>query len=207
MENSRNFGKRKNPDGSIMEYSSAKQKDKLKRDSIETAMLDFLDDVRATKKQAILTDESIVEIEMMNWIAVNGKTIGSLLDEANVPGHLLADAYQTLSDLELSTIVNMFCAKGQSFTCELFKREMDKMDVKPLVYHKIFKVLTQWKTAVASSGKENCAPSDTSISTVGNDDSMGLINLEDNIVMQVMQDSADPLPVRHDTNGVRWQGR
>lgn len=205
MENSKNYGKRKNADGSISEYSSAKQMNKLQRESIETAMLEFLGDVRASKKQAAPIDEGAVEIEMMNWIANHRKSVGSLLDEANVPGYLMADAFQTLSELELSTIVNMFCAKGQNFTCEVFKKELDKMDVKPLVYHKVFKVLTQWKTA-AVSDKENCAPSDTTISTVDSEES-GLVVLEDNIVMQAMQDSAEPLPVRHGTNDVRWQGR
>ena len=79
------------------------------------------------------------------------------------------------------------------------------MDVKHLVYHKVFKVQPQRKNS-AVSGKENCAPSDPTISTVGSEDS-GLVVLEDDIVMQEMQDSADPLHVRHDTNDVRWQGR
>ena len=67
-------------------------------------------------------------------------------------------------------------------------------------------VLTQWKNSAASSDKENCAPSETTISTVGSEES-GLVVLEDDIVMQVMQDSAEPLPVRHDTTDVRWRGR
>ena len=130
MENSKNYGKRKNADGSISEYSSTKQMNKLQREYIETAMIEFLGEVKASKKQAAPIDESAVEIEMMNWIAFHGKTIGSLLYEANVPGNAMADAFQILSDLELSTIVNMFCAKGQNFTSEVFKRELDKMDVK-----------------------------------------------------------------------------
>lgn len=182
LENSRNYGKRKNADGSVSEYSTSKLKDKLQKDSIETAMLEFLDDVRSSKKQAIPTDETVVEIEMMNWIQCHGKSIGLLLDEANVPGYLLADAHYTLSELELSTLVNMFCAKGQNFTCEVFKKEMAELDVKPLVYHKVFKVLTQWKTAALSACKENCAPSETSISTVGNDDSVSVVVYEDNII-------------------------
>ena len=35
LENSRNYGKRKNADGSVSEYSSSKLKDKLQKDSIE----------------------------------------------------------------------------------------------------------------------------------------------------------------------------
>ena len=67
------------------------------------------------------------------------------------------------------------------------------------VYHKVFKVLNQWKMA-SSSGNENCTPSDTSISTVGSEDSAGLVVLEDSIVMQIMQNSANPLPIRHDAS-------
>ena len=48
---------------------------------------------------------------MMNWIAFHGESIGSLLSEANVPCYVMADAFKISSDLELSTIVNMFCAK------------------------------------------------------------------------------------------------
>ena len=178
MENSRNYGKRKKADGSVEEYSSAKQKDRLTKDAVETAMVEFFDDIRESKKQAKAIDENAVEIDMMKWIGVHDKTIGSLLDEANVPGHLFDEAYRILSDLELSTVVNMFCSKGRAFTCDEFKKEMADLGVDRFVYHKVFKVLNQWKNAVISS-KENQVNSELSISTVGNEsnDSVVVLNM------------------------------
>ena len=108
----RTTAKTKNADGSISENSSTKQMKKLQRESIETTMNEFLGEVKVSSKQAAPINESAVEIEMMNWIAFHGESIGSLLSEgSNVPCYVMADGFKILSDLELSTIVNMFCAK------------------------------------------------------------------------------------------------
>ena len=141
-------------------------------------MLEFFEDYRISKTRSMPIDENAVEIDMMKWIELNGKTIATLLEEANIPYHLLDDALLILTDLELSTIVNMFCAKGKGFTSDNFKKEMAEMEVKPLVYHKIFKVLNQWKNE-AMSNKENYVNVniDSSISTIEPEDNEKLVVL------------------------------
>ena len=149
LENSKNYGKRKNPDGSVTEYTSSKHKDKQERDSFETTMLDFLQYTKGPKISTI--DEAAVELEMMQWIQLQDKSVDSLLSEANIPGHLFLDAHGILFDLELSTLVNIYCAKGKEFSCDNFKKEMADMEMKPLVYHKIYKVLNQWRTMASTA--------------------------------------------------------
>lgn len=164
MENSKNYGKRKNADGTVTEYTSSKPKDKQGRDSFEGAMLDFIQDVKGPKESFV--DETLMEMELIKWINVQAKSVDSLLDESNIPNHLIPDAYAILTDLELSTLVNIFCAKGKKFSSDHFKKEMADMEIKPLVYHKLFKVLSEWKT-MASVGKDGNGSSDSSFSTIG----------------------------------------
>ena len=167
LENSKNYGKRKNPDGSVTEYTSSKHKDKQGRDFFETTMLDFLQDTKPPKISTI--DEAAVELDMMQWIQSQDKSVDSLLSEANIPGHLFLDAHGILFDLELSTLVNIYCAKGKEFSCDHFKKEMADMEMKPLVYHKIYKVLNQWRT-MATTAFTNVS-SNSSLSTIDVNDS------------------------------------
>ena len=96
------------------EYSSAKKNDTLNRDSVETAKLNFFEDYRVSKKLLVPIDENAIEIDMMERIAFHGKTVASLLEEANIPDNLHDNALQILTNLELSTIINMFSSKGKA---------------------------------------------------------------------------------------------
>ena len=97
--------------------------------------------------------EAVVERKLMDWLTSNGKTSEDLLKEANVMEG--SDAHDIslalLNELGIDTLINIYCAKGNSFEPKEFKSSLRDLGFPPLVYHKIYKVISQWMEMVTSS--------------------------------------------------------
>lgn len=140
------YGKRKRADGSIVDHSS----DKKKKDGFDDALVGL---VNSLNNSDATGQEAVVERKLMDWLTSNGKTSEDLLKEANVMEG--SDAHDIslalLNELGIDTLINIYCAKGNSFEPKEFKSSLRDLGFPPLVYHKIYKVISQWMEMVTSS--------------------------------------------------------
>lgn len=203
LDNSRNYGKRKNADGTITDNTSAKAKSKVGKDEIETAIFDVLHDIRNSKKLRADDYEATVEIQMKLWTTAEGKTMNNLFQEASIPFHLADDALLVLNDLGLPTIIGMFCERGKAFNSENFKRDMASMGIQPLIYLKLHNTLMDWKNA-SSTIKVNEANSFSEISMLDGTEDDESDEISDQIEL-AQRLTADPLPLNHGGR-IHWQG-
>lgn len=83
--------------------------------------------------------ESEAEQRILDYINKEEKT------EKHLANQLDEGTLKSLNEISLRVIVSLYCAKGENFTQRYFKESMKELGIPPLVCHKIYTTLEDWR--------------------------------------------------------------
>ena len=150
------YGKRKNIDGTITDYTDGKRK--AQGPGIDDVMSGIYESIKA--KHSPANDEKMTEKTILTWINNNGKTSENLLSDSFI-SELDNFYYETLdliSSVGIQTIVSIYCSRGRGFDRELFQNSMRELGFKPLAYHKLYVGITNWHFKAEEEAKPTVTP-------------------------------------------------
>ena len=136
------YGKRKDVDGNLTDYSEGKRRAGNPTDEAIAVIADAIKASIASK-----VDEGKVEKDIMTWIQMTNRGIADLLFASDIPmtNKFYADAYDLIESVGLKTVVSIFCSRGKAFARDSFQQSMKEMDCKPVVFHKLYVGLSDWR--------------------------------------------------------------
>ncbi|KAJ1409524.1 hypothetical protein B484DRAFT_403168 [Ochromonadaceae sp. CCMP2298] len=126
------YGKRKNPDGTIIDPPAKSSRTQI---GFEAQLFEMLKEDDPTKERV----ERRVEREMLAWIKSTHKLTHHLYDGPS------AATLDLLLEITMEVVVNLYCAPGKKFAPDNFKSQMREMELPFLATHKIFQQLELWR--------------------------------------------------------------
>ena len=165
-------------DGNIVDSSDPTRK--VKTTSFEDRLLTFLSgdssDEKSKKTAVTMTaNEDVVRERLLNY--AENKPLAILLEEAGIH-NADEDTVEILFDIGVDLMISIYCTRGWNFGAEKFKDAMEKMQLKPIIAHKLYRTLEQWRNlckpppamadtpSISSSSVSVAAPSPSNASAL-----------------------------------------
>ena len=146
------YGKRKDIDGNIVDYSEGKRKCGNAADDAIVAIVDVIKSSVSSK-----IEESKIEKYLISWMKSNNKGVDELLEASEIPDSdpFYKEAFDIVTSIGLKTIVSLFCSRGKAFARDSFQNSMKEMECRPIIYHKLYVGLDEWRQLASEFDKSN----------------------------------------------------
>ena len=100
--------------------------------------------------------ETVVRERIETFVSENDKSIERLLEDAKIH-NADVDTVDTLFDIGLDVMLDIYCTRGWKFDAEKFQTAMEKMELRPIHAHNLFSAIEKWR--------RQCEPVPTSVSS------------------------------------------
>ncbi len=114
---------------------------KLRRDLVEDRLMKLIEDRIDTSTVFI---ESETKDRLLTFANTHRKTTDSLLAEAKVL-NVDEKSLAILRDIGLDVMIDIYCTRGHELRVHEFKAAMVEMELTPLIAHKLYNALEQWR--------------------------------------------------------------
>jgi hypothetical protein len=131
--------KKRDLDGNIVDSSDLTKKPKI--NTFESAMLNFLAGPDGTKNAGSGPEDVTKDVLLK---LSQGTTLEMMLEEAAIR-NADEETVEILYDIGIELMIEIYCTRGWAFGAEKFKDAMERMQVKPIVAHKLYRVLERWR--------------------------------------------------------------
>jgi len=114
---------------------------KLRRDLVEDRLMKLIEDRIDTSTVFI---ESETKDRLLTFANTHRKTTDSLLAEAKVL-NVDEKSLAILRDIGLDVMIDIYCTRGHELRVHEFKAAIVEMELTPLIAHKLYNALEQWR--------------------------------------------------------------
>ena len=136
------YGKRKDVDGNIVDYSEGKRRVVSATDEAIVSIVEVM-------KSSILDQktEETTEKNMIEWVNLTQKSVEDLLISSDITplNACYCETVELIESLGVKTLISIYCSRGKDFDRELFKESLKELSFKPIAYHKIYVGLSDWR--------------------------------------------------------------
>ena len=158
--------KKRDLDGNITDNSDPSKK--IKRDSFDEKLLRWMDDRSTSKTSASassVVNESFTKGKLLNFVADTNTSLEMMLNQAEITD---ADEDQVgqLYRIGMKVLIDIYCTRGWNFSSTAFRNEMKEMGLEPVIAHKLFVLLEEWRLRLDSSRANKSTPDSSDVTLI-----------------------------------------